>query len=126
MKPHDKSAPSPNSKCGRRLLPVAIDEIALNDPHRAWASLPLDDWDLSQGFEDVNYATLASAINKLAHFIVDHVGRSAEGRFETILYLGAMDIRYHILQMAVCKTGHKVLFSSRKQSALSALSAREH
>lgn len=99
--------------CGRRLLPVVIDELAQNDPSRPWASLPVDDWDLSLGFEDINYATLASAINKLAHFIVDHVGRSAPRKFETILYLGVPDIRYHVLQMAVCKTGHKALFSSQ-------------
>lgn len=113
MKQPDGIPPPPHPDCGRRLLPVVIDEIAQNDPRRPWASLPIDDWDLSLGFEDVSYAALASAINKLAHFIVDHVGRSPAGTFETILYLGVPDIRYHIVQMAVCKTGHQVLFSSQ-------------
>lgn len=99
--------------CGRRLLPVVIDQLARDDPKRPWASLPVDDWDLASGYEDINYERLASAINKLAHFIVDHVGRSTPGRFETITYLGVSDVRYHLLQMAVAKTGHRVLFSSQ-------------
>ena len=100
--------------CGRRLLPVVIDEYARNEPDRAWASIPLDDWDLTQGYEDVSYDAFANAINKLAWFIERHVGRSST--FETIAYLGVPDIRYHMIQMAVCKTGHKVLFSSQLNS----------
>ncbi|CAN8102668.1 unnamed protein product [Discula destructiva] len=99
--------------CGKRLLPVVIDQLAQDEPERPWASFPVDDWDLSLGYEDINYRRLASAINKMAHFIVDHVGRSAPGKFETITYLGVSDARYTILQMAVVKTGHKVLFSSQ-------------
>lgn len=99
--------------CGRRLLPVVIDQLARDDPERPWASFPVDDWNLSAGYEDISYKALAGAINKLAHFIVDNVGRSVPGKFETIAYLGVSDVRYHLLQMAVVKTGHKVLFSSQ-------------
>lgn len=99
--------------CGRRLLPVVIDQLAQDDPDRPWASFPVDDWNLSAGYEDISYRTLANAINKLAHFIMDHVGRSAPGKFETLAYLGVSDVRYHLLQMAVVKTGHQVLFSSQ-------------
>lgn len=99
--------------CGRRLLPVVIDQLARDDPERPWASFPIDDWNLSAGYEDISYRRLAGAINKLAHFIADHVGRSAPGKFETIAYLGVSDVRYHLLQMAVTKTGHRVLFSSQ-------------
>lgn len=98
--------------CGRRLLPVVIDQLAQDDPERPWASLPVDDWNLAAGYEDISYRRLAGAINKLAHFIVDHVGHSAAGKFETITYLGVSDIRYHLLQVAAVKTGHRVLFSS--------------
>lgn len=98
---------------GRRLLPVVIDQIAQDDPERTWASFPIDDWNLSAGYEDISYNRLAGAINRLAHFIVDNVGRSAPGKFETIAYLGVSDVRYHLVQMAVVKTGHQVLFSSQ-------------
>lgn len=99
--------------CGNRLLPVVIDQLARDDPERPWASFPVDDWNLSAGYEDISYRTLANAVNKLAHFIKHHVGRSPPGKFETLAYLGVSDVRYHLLQMAVVKTGHQVLFSSQ-------------
>jgi long-subunit acyl-CoA synthetase (AMP-forming) len=99
---------------GRRLLPAVIDERAQDTPEMVWASLPLDDRDLSRGYTDVTYASFANAINKLAHFIVSAIGRS--NTFETGAYLGAPDVRYHMMQMAVCKTGHKVLFTSHFNS----------
>jgi acyl-CoA synthetase (AMP-forming)/AMP-acid ligase II len=101
---------SHGGEIGKRLLPVIIDEVARDDPDRAWASLPIDDYDLSQGFEDITYAAFANGINKLAHCIAAAFGRSKT--FETIIYLGIPDIRYYMLLYAVCKTGHKVLFSS--------------
>ncbi|RYP43593.1 hypothetical protein DL770_011588 [Monosporascus sp. CRB-9-2] len=106
-----KSSPP---KCGQRLLPAVIDELARDEPNRPWASIPIDDWDLSRGYEDISYGRFANAINKLAWFIVNSIGRSST--FETIAYLGTPDIRYHMMQMASCKTGHKVLFSSQLNS----------
>ncbi|KAI0428957.1 acetyl-CoA synthetase-like protein [Xylaria sp. FL1042] len=96
------------------LLPAAIDELARSHPHRPWASIPVDDNDLTQGYEDISYEALANAINKLAWIIHSSVGKSTT--FATIAYLGASDLRYHMMQMAACKTGHKVLFSSHLNS----------
>ncbi|RYP05428.1 hypothetical protein DL765_009844 [Monosporascus sp. GIB2] len=106
-----KSSPP---KCGRRLLPAVIDERARNEPSCPWASIPIDDLDLSRGYEDISYGTFANAINKLAWFIENSIGRSST--FETIAYLGTPDIRYHMIEMASCKTGYKVLFSSQLNS----------
>lgn len=96
--------------CGRRLLPAFIDQRAQDEPDSAWCSLPVDDYDLSKGFEDISIARFANAINRLAWFINENIGKSST--FETVAYFGVPDIRYHMMQMAVCKTGHKVLFSS--------------
>lgn len=102
--------PNPPRDYCKKLLPVAIDEIASREPHRPWASLPVDDWDLAQGFEDVSFAALANGINKVAHVIEAAFGRSST--FETFAYLGVPDVRYHLVQMAAIKTGYKVLLSS--------------
>ena len=102
--------PNPPRDYCKKLLPVAIDEIASREPQRPWASLPVDDWDLAQGFEDVTFAALANAINKVAHAIEAAFGRSST--FETFAYLGVPDVRYHLVQMAAIKTGYKVLLSS--------------
>lgn len=101
--------PTPLPDYSKKLLPVAIDEIASKEPGRPWASLPHDDWDLSQGFEDVSFEALANAINKVAHAIEGTFGRSST--FETFAYLGVPDVRYYIVQMAAIKTGYKVLLS---------------
>ncbi|KAH8205428.1 hypothetical protein TruAng_000334 [Truncatella angustata] len=85
---------SPGGEIGKRLLPCIIDEVAQSEPSRAWASLPVDDYDLSQGFEDITYAAFANGINKLAHCIVSAFGRSTS--FETIAYLGTPDISSHM------------------------------
>ncbi|KAI0146890.1 acetyl-CoA synthetase-like protein [Xylariaceae sp. FL1272] len=105
---------------GKRLLPVELDKIAREDGQRPWASIPIDDNDLSKGYEDINFAVLANAINKLAWVIDDALGKSTT--FDSIAYLGAADIRYHMIQMAACKTGHKVLFSSHLNSLVVHLS----
>ena len=82
-------------ECGKRLLPVIIDQLAQEDPNRPWASIPRDDYDLSQGYADISYAALANAINKLAWMVEKSIGRS--NSFETIAYLGTPDIRYHLV-----------------------------
>ncbi|KAI1432585.1 acetyl-CoA synthetase-like protein [Xylaria sp. CBS 124048] len=97
-----------------RLYPVVIDELARDDPHRPWASIPRDDDDLSKGYEDIDYEVLANAVNRLAWVIDSAVGKS--GTFETIAYLGANDLRYYMMQMAAIKTGTVVLFSAHSNS----------
>lgn len=91
--------PTPVSpgKCGRRLLPVIIDQLAQEDPNRPWASIPRDDYDLSQGYADISYAAFANAINKLAWMVEKSIGRSES--FETIAYLGTPDVRYHMVSL---------------------------
>jgi hypothetical protein len=96
---------TPTPDYGRRLLPVLIDEIARDDPDRACFSLPRTDSDLSQGYEDVTYATFANAINQLAWLIERTFGRS--DKFDAIAYLGTPDIRYHFMQIASAKTGYQ-------------------
>lgn len=91
---------------GRRLLPATIDQIATNQPDRAWASLPRTDADLSQGYIEITYRAFAKAINEVSWLIEKHFGRSEN--FETIAYLGMPDIRYYMLQMAAAKTGYQV------------------
>lgn len=102
--------PNPPRDYSKKILPVAIDEIARTQPERVWASLPMDDWDLSQGFEDISFARLAKAIDAVAHSIEKSFGRSST--FETFAYLGVPDARYQIVQAAAIKTGYKVLLPS--------------
>jgi acyl-coenzyme A synthetase/AMP-(fatty) acid ligase len=106
-----------------KLLHVALDERALTDPSSAWASVPYDDDDLSKGYEEITFAVLANAVNKLAWYINSVVGPAND--FETIAYIGQADMRYQIMAIAVQKTQHKALFSSHLHSATAHLSLME-
>ena len=105
---------TPEPDYGRRLLPVTIDEIARDEPEKIWASLPYSDDDLARGYEDITFGTFANAVNTLAWRIEKDFGKGKD--FPTVAYLGAPDVRYHIMQMACAKTGYKVLFSSYSNS----------
>lgn len=119
------NTPGAPPNCGKRLLPATIDLLARDEPSRVWCSLPRDDWDLSLGYEDITYAVFANAINRLARFATSTLGSPSPSSFPTIAYLGVPDIRYHMVQMALCKAGYKTLFSSQLNSSEVHLSLME-
>ncbi|KAI1431691.1 hypothetical protein GGR50DRAFT_689501 [Xylaria sp. CBS 124048] len=101
-------------------MPMVVDQLARDDPHRPWASVPYDDNDLSRGYEDITYAVLANAVNRLA-WLMDHaMSKSTKsnksGKTEVVAYYGAADLRYQMMQLAACKTGRAVFFSSHLNS----------
>ncbi|MCJ1388063.1 hypothetical protein MMC18_000907 [Xylographa bjoerkii] len=101
-----------NKESGRRLIVSLIDSIAIEDPGRAWASVPIDDSDLSKGFKDISYKELAIAINHSAHWLQEHITDNVRGEFETLAYAGPKDLRYPILAVAAVKCGKKLLLVS--------------
>ncbi|KAF2710147.1 acetyl-CoA synthetase-like protein [Pleomassaria siparia CBS 279.74] len=105
--------PSDGVMYGKRLIPVIVDEIAAKDPERICFAFPRS-LDPAQGFQNVNFRTFANAINKTAQFIQREIGRSA--MFETVMYMGYSDVRHFIALVALMKTGHKVLYSSHRNS----------
>ena len=102
----------PPPRCGQRLLPQLIDQIAKHDPDRALVSIPRGA-DVADGYMDVSFKTLATAIDRCAWWIDDNVGRSQE--LAPIFFIGPTDIRYLLILFAAAKTGHVV---SRKIPAL--------
>lgn len=92
-------------KCGKRLIPQIIDELAGANPRKVFASYPISP-NLQDGFRDVNYLQLANAINTCAWWIEGQVGKGHN--FETLAYIGPSDLRYAILTIAAIKAGYKV------------------
>lgn len=70
---------------GRRLIPTLVDALAASTPDRIYASIPRNQ-DFTGGFDDVTYQALARAIDRVAFWIENKVGKSVD--FETIAYLG--------------------------------------
>ena len=92
---------------GKRLLPILIDQYALEEPQRSWTSIPKDVDDLSKGFQEVTYRQFANAINKASWWLEAQLGPNQE-RFETVAYVGPKDLAYPVLTMAAVKVGCKV------------------
>jgi len=96
-----------NMAYGERLITSLIDAVANEDPSRAWASIPRDDDDLSQGFVDISYKQLANAVNHAAWWLEENL-TGERSIFETIAYTGPKDLRYPILAVAASKLGKQV------------------
>ena len=97
------SEPPPH--CGQRLLPQLIDQIAKDDPDRALVSVPRGT-DVTDGYEDVSFKRLATAIDRCAWWIDQKIGRSQD--LAPIFFIGPVDISYLIVLFAAAKTGHVV------------------
>ena len=93
------------TNCGKQLIPTLIEELAENDGQRVFVSIPCTA-NAEDGFRDITYAQLASAIDKCAWWI-EHSLQKSEN-FETLNYVGPQDLRYIILLFATIKTGYKV------------------
>ena len=90
---------------GARLLPQVVDQLAVSDPIRVYASIPISS-DLSAGFRDVSMLDMAAAIDSFAWWLETNIGRSSQ--FETLSYMGVSDVRYAIVFLAAVKCGYKV------------------
>ena len=96
----------PPSDCGKRLLPVLVDDISRSGPQRVFASVARS-VNLHDGFRDITYKEFASAIDRCAWWIERELGKGQN--FETIGYMGPLDFRCPILLLAAVKTGYKVM-----------------
>ena len=105
-----KALPKPNY--GRRLLPSLIDERAQRSHAQTYAAIPVNN-DPKDGFREVSYGLFANAINRCASWLIENVGTTSS--FDTLVYFGAQDLRYQILCIAACKTGHVVSCLSSKR-----------
>jgi acyl-coenzyme A synthetase/AMP-(fatty) acid ligase len=90
---------------GQRLVPVVIDELSEREPEKIFAIIPRT-LDLDDGFANVTYRDFANAINRMAEWLEEKMGRSSS--FETLAYMGPFDIGYFVMLLAACKVGFKV------------------
>ena len=95
----------PSPDFGRRLFPTLIDERAISHPTKPFAAIPKSS-DLHDGFIDISYHQLARAINRCSWWLESKLGKALN--FETVGYLGVLDLRYTILMFGCVKVGYKV------------------
>ncbi|MCJ1450698.1 hypothetical protein MMC28_001031 [Mycoblastus sanguinarius] len=90
----------------RELLMPRLDYLATQEPHRAWASIPANDADLSQGFRDISYQKLMHTANNAASWVEKILGTAND--HATFAYEGPRDLRHLILAIAARKLGKRV------------------
>ncbi|KAI0096933.1 male sterility protein-domain-containing protein [Nemania sp. FL0031] len=98
---------------GERLIPNIIDDIAANDPLRVFASIPLTE-DLSGGYLDVSYQSVANAINRVCWWLSESLGLANTA--EVFSYMGPNDLRYPIFLVAAIKCGYQMMLPSPRNS----------
>lgn len=91
--------------CGQRLIPTLIDQYATQQPDRTFVAIPKST-DLRDGWKDISYLTYSRAINFCSWWIEENLGKGQN--FETISYMGPLDLRYLIILIAAVKTGYTV------------------
>lgn len=89
---------------GKRLLPQVVDHYAQTEPGRVYASIPKSTTDLSDGFQDITMAKLASIVDRLAWWLESTIG---VGTLNTIAYIGPADVRYAVMFLAAVKCRYK-------------------
>lgn len=95
---------------GFRHLPMLVDYYARNTPNKTWASIPIDQSDVSAGFRDISYREFNDAISYYAHWLANILDTTEN--LETVAYAGPRDIRYPILAMAMAKLEKKLMLPS--------------
>ncbi|KAJ4413894.1 putative NRPS-like protein biosynthetic cluster [Gnomoniopsis sp. IMI 355080] len=100
---------------GHRLIPQVIDDIAAEDPLREAFQFPRTE-DPKDGWDTITFENYANAINRCAWMIIETCGKSTEGSFPTIAYIGPQDARYVVMIFAAVKVGYRALYISPRNS----------
>ncbi|KAF2125012.1 acetyl-CoA synthetase-like protein, partial [Dothidotthia symphoricarpi CBS 119687] len=93
---------------GQRHLLQLLDYRVKNKPTTPYASMPIDENDISKGFNDISYDTFGNAINHCIEWL-QSVLPPPTSPFETVAYTGPRDMRYSILFCALAKLERKLL-----------------
>ncbi|AEO71525.1 uncharacterized protein THITE_2124010 [Thermothielavioides terrestris NRRL 8126] len=101
------------------LLPNIIDRLARDLPDAVYGEWPVLPTSYDAGFYTVTYAQLANAVNGLAWWLIDRVGRPSVPTADTevLAYMGPNDVRLTALMFAAAKTGYVVFLPSPRNSA---------
>ncbi|KIW16413.1 hypothetical protein PV08_06465 [Exophiala spinifera] len=98
----------------RQLLNHVVDRRAKDTPDSVYAEYPISTTGYDEGFLQVTYADFANVINGLAWWLHNTIGPGIN--FETLAYIGPLDIRYNALLLGAVKAGYKVLLTSPRNS----------
>ncbi|OJD10632.1 hypothetical protein AJ78_08409 [Emergomyces pasteurianus Ep9510] len=95
--------PLPGVAHGKRILATVIETRAKDGTNtEPWASVPINEDDLSAGYRDITFQQLNNASNHAAQWLSQAFPTTSEP-FQHFAYVGPKDLRYPILAVAAAK-----------------------
>ena len=104
------SPPRPLPNRGRRPLSHLIDTRSQYSHRRPFASIPRSG-NVSDGYRDISYPLFANAIDRLARWMLQELGRPRT-EDEALVYQATADLGHQVLTMVAVKAGDIVRISS--------------
>lgn len=97
-----------SSNIYRQLMPTVVDQIAETEPDATWAAVSISPTGIEAGYQDITYQQFANAINGVAWWLEEELGRG--DMTEPLAYFGTggSDVGYGIMLIAAVKTGYYV------------------
>lgn len=95
----------------RQLMPVVIDQIAKDEPETSFISLSNE-----TGYTTITFGQYANAIDGVAWWLEQNIGKGDLGEALAYLGTGGGDIYYAILLIAAHKAGYYMLYNSPRNS----------
>lgn len=109
---------------GRRLLPAILDDLAITDPDHI-CGMMAKSADISEGFDELTMHKLFKAVNYMAHFLDNLLGKQPPGTFTPIAFIGDQDFRYWVMEFAAMKTSHQILIPGTRNALANTVSLME-
>jgi hypothetical protein len=91
--------PCPGMTHGKRILVFIVENKTTHDLCKPWVSVPVNDQDLSEGF---NYVNFGQFNNYAAQWLHKNLPQTDQP-FQCLAYAGPKDLRYPILALAAAK-----------------------
>lgn len=89
-------------------MPTVVDQIAETEPEAVWAAVSVSPTGIDAGYTNITYQQFANAINSVARWLEEELGRGDSTELVVYLGVGGSDVRYVILLIAAVKAGYYV------------------
>lgn len=102
--------PLPGVVHGKRIVTTVIENRAKEGTNTSpWASVPINNLDLSAGYQDITFQQLNNAANHAAKWLSQALPATLKP-FQSFAYAGPKDLRYSFLAVAAAKLQKVVCF----------------
>lgn len=106
---------------GRRLIPHVVDQLMVSNPDHVFGMMAKSA-NISEGFIKFTALQLSNAVDYMAHFLDNIIGRENPITFTPIIYIGEQDFRYWVMELAAMKTFRPLLLPGTQNALQNTIS----